>query len=272
MLVGGNTKAARQAASLTLTSASSIQQGGANLLRADPAAAPLYQAVATILVAAKRVDALTMESVFDPPKPTLLGTVEALASKALMKHAPAIERFVTAGLESAVDNVPKFCAAAADALTATCSSATGVATAAGESALSLPGRLASSVAAVCSRLNASIMGRVFKPVYEASEPLLIALLQIIILITVTIPLSAQLWRLIPVTLLPLTQLALIFPWSSSRSTWSLVPRLTTTWIIGAITGAIFLLSARASMVPEVVLFVLFFVVPTIALFVSPPLH
>lgn len=75
MLVGGNTKAARQAASLTLTSASSIHQTGANLLRTDPAAAPLYQAVATILVAARRAEALATESVFDPPKTTLLGAV-----------------------------------------------------------------------------------------------------------------------------------------------------------------------------------------------------
>lgn len=116
------------------------------------------------------------------------------------------------------------------------------------------------------------MTRVFAPVYAASEPLLIAILQLLIFLTVTLPLTLQFWRVLPVSLPVLVQAAVMYPLSSRRVGASQITRLIITALISLHALGLLLLTGRARDVPDVALGLLFGVLPALAVALPAPAH
>lgn len=102
--------------------------------------------------------------------------------------------------------------------------------------------------------------------------MLTAILQLLIFLTVTLPLALQFWRVAPVSLFPLLQLAVVYPLSSSRVTTSQITRVIITAVVSFHAFGILHLTGRARDIPDLVLGFLFAALPGLAVALPAPLH
>lgn len=133
------------------------------------------------------------------------------------------------GVDVLATEIPKVCSATATALMSASTTTLEASTAGLSTAAGLPGSVARYVLGVARRLNDRLVARTLSRVYAQTEWILFSLLHIIILLTITAPLALQLWKELPIPVLPLLHLSLIQPLLRPRGAHQLG-----SWAIGVV--------------------------------------